>query len=360
MNYRVEIYKKNSDEKFTFSRLILGLNIDRRIGMQTANANIIISNTTDIDLFNFGGGGGIIDNYNTVKIYICNKIQFMGIIKSYSISEDNKSIEIQCYDIYTKLLKTIDDGNPYIEYYNIKATDMIKDIVSKAGIKEILIDIDETKNYTTKNLKIKYDTQMSDIVDEVLKNLDGRGRILKNGAFKIEKLYPNYKASDVKNNVNYHWYYEDFIKISSANGRRSTETLCNRILVRYNEKIYSVFEEPRMTQYLGGERRFKEIDSPLSDTLEKRQVIANRLFLDSWRENTSLDVVGTKGNPDLDLGQIIRIKLDNILGHYMVTGIRAEITTDGNYTDQISLEGMRENLNIAVASKGDYTLKEGE
>ncbi|ARC85638.1 hypothetical protein U732_1128 [Clostridium argentinense CDC 2741] len=360
MDYRVEIYKKNTGEKTEFKRTVLSLSIDRRLNMQTATANVIIDNGNNVDLFNFASGEGIIDNYNTVKIYIDNKIQFTGIIKNYNVNEDNRTIEISCSDINTKVLKAIDDGNPYVTYNSIKSTDMIKDLVHRAGIGSVVIDIDTTKDYIIKNLKIQYDTQISDVIDEALATLEARARILKDGTFKVEKLYPHYKASDVENNINYNWYYEDFIKISSASGKRNTETLYNRVLVRYNEKTYNVFEEPRMIEYLGGEKRFKEVDSPLSDTLDKRQIVANRFFLDNWRENTNLDVVGTKGNPNLDLGQIVRLKLDNILGHYMITGIKTELTADGNYIDQISFDGMRESKNIAKLSDGNYTLKEGE
>lgn len=357
MDYRVEIYKKNTGEKTEFKRTVLSLSIDRRLNMQTATANVVIDNGNNVDLFNFASGDGIIDNYNPIKIYIDNKIQFTGIIKSYNVNENNKTIEISCSDINTKILKAIDDGNPYVIYNNIKATDMIKDLVYRAGIGSVVIDIDTSKDYIIKNLKIQYDTQISDVIDEALGTLEARARILKDGTFKVEKLYPDYKSSDVKNNINYDWYYEDFIKISSASGKRNTETLYNRVLVRYNEKTYNVFEEPRMIEYLGGEKKFKEINSPLADTLEKRQIVANRFFLDSWRENTNLDAVGTKGNPNLDLGQIIRLKLDNILGHYMTTGIKTDITSDGNYIDQISFDGMRENKNIAVISSGNYTLE---
>ncbi|WP_315114562.1 hypothetical protein [uncultured Clostridium sp.] len=360
MDYRVEIYKKNTGEKTEFKRTVLSLSIDRRLSMQTATANVAIDNGNNIDLFNFGSSGGIIDNYNTVKIYIDNKIQFTGIIKNYSINEDNKTIEISCSDMNVKLLKAIDDGQPYIIYKNIKASNMIIDLAHRAGIDDVVIDIDATKDYIVKNLKIQYDTQISDVIDEALATLEARARILKDGTFKVEKLYPSYKASDVENNINYNWYYDNFIKISSASGKRNTETLYNRVLVRYDVKNYTIFEEPKMIEYLGGEKRFKEVDSPLSDTLDKRQIVANRFLLDSWRENTNLDVVGTKGNADLDLGQIVRLKLDNILGHYMVTGIRTELTSDGNYIDQIVLDGMRENTNIAQLSTGNYTIKEGE
>ena len=141
MDYRVEIYKKNTGEKTEFKRTVLSLSIDRRLNMQTATANVVIDNGNNVDLFNFASGDGIIDNYNPIKIYIDNKIQFTGIIKSYNVNENNKTIEISCSDINTKILKAIDDGNPYVIYNNIKATDMIKDLVSWAGIENFKIDI---------------------------------------------------------------------------------------------------------------------------------------------------------------------------------------------------------------------------
>ncbi|EQB3121713.1 hypothetical protein ACYIU8_001541, partial [Clostridium botulinum] len=213
---------------------------------------------------------------------------------------------------------------------------------------------------TIKNLKMQYDVQMSDIIDEALKTLEARARVLKDGIYIIEKLYPNYKVEDVENNTNYNWYYEDFIRIGSLNRKRGSETLYNRVLVRHADNSYNVFEDPSMVKYLGY-INFKEIDSPLGDTLDKRQRIASRFFLDCWRQNSNVDIVATKGNPELDLGQIVRLALDRkAVGHYMVTGIRTELTSDGNYTDQIALDGMREVTNIAQLSSGNYTLKEGE
>lgn len=201
---------------------------------------------------------------------------------------------------------------------------------------------------------------MSDLIDECLATLEARSRIDKDGTLLIEKLYPAYKGSDVANNINYNWHYTDFVRIGSLNRKRGSETLYNRVLVRYSDTIYDVFEEPYMIKYLGF-ISFKEVESPLADTFDKRQRVANKFFLKCWRENSKVDIVATKGNHEIDLGQIIRISLyGSRIGHYMVTGINSTIEKDGVYVDQLALDGCRENLNIAEKSTGNYIIKEGE
>ncbi|MBU3208514.1 hypothetical protein KPL28_02555 [Clostridium algidicarnis] len=356
VDYKVEVTKENG-EVVELRKLILGIKIDRRLDMQTATANITLSNTIE-NLVAFHGEGAIVDNYNKVRVYIKNKIQFTGKIQNYEVNEDDKIVEMHCNDSYSNLLKPVDDGHPSITYENIRATEMAKNLCARAGINNIEIDIDNSKDYVVKKLDIKYNTQFTDVIDEAMATLEARARAKKDGSIKIEKLYPPYYVGDVQNNRNYDWYYETFKRVSSASAKRTTETLYSRLLVRYDDSNYSVFEEPSMIKWARGEKRFKEIDSPLSDTKEKRLIVANRFFLDRWRENTNLNIIATKGNPDLDLGHVVRLQLDDILGHYMVTGIRAELNSDGNYIDQIALEGMRGDYGIAVVASGDYTLEE--
>ena len=358
MNYRVETIDKDG-AKTTLHKIILNINMDRRIDMQTANATVTVQDVKSKvpNLYNFGYTDGIIANGNNIRIYINNIVQFTGIIRNFEIDDEAKTVNINCHDIGCKILRPIDGGVPYHVFDNITATQLISNMAIKAGLGTPKFDIISSNNYTIKDLKMQYDVQMSDIIDEALKTLEARARVLKDGTYKVEKLYPDYKSSDVKNNINYNWHYEDFIKIGKANRKRGSETLYNRVLVRHANNKYNVFEDPDMVNYLGY-KNFKEIDSPLGDTLAKRQKVASRFFLDCWRENSNVDIVATKGNPNLDLGQIIRIKISEMIGHYMVTGIRTELTNEGNYTDQIALDGMRENANIAKLSNGNYTLKE--
>ncbi|BDR66734.1 hypothetical protein K144313037_p20080 (plasmid) [Clostridium tetani] len=360
MNYRVEIIDKG-EKKTTLKRIVLNIVIDRRIDMQTASATVVVQDVKSKvpSLYNFGYTDGIIANGNHIRIYISDKIQFTGIIRNFEIDDEAKTININCHDVGCKILRPIDGGVPYHAFNNINATQLISNMAIKAGLGTPIFNIISSNNYAIKNLKMQYDVQMSDIIDEVLKTLEARARVLKDGTYKVEKLYPDYKASDVQNKINYDFYYEDFIIIGKANRKRGSETLYNRVLVRHANDKYNVFEDPSMVAYLGY-KNFKEIESPLGDTVDKRQKVASRFFLDCWRENSNVDIVATKGNPDLDLGKIVRIKLNEMIGHYIVTGIRTELTPDGNYIDQISLDGMREVNNIAKLGKGNYTLKEGD
>ena len=358
MDYRIEIIDKDGAE-YKFYNTILKLTLNRSIDMQTASLNFSIANTGTKNLFNFTGIDGIICNGNKVKCYINNKIQFRGIIRNFEIDDNKQILNVVCNDIMCLLLRPIDGGIPFHVFKGITATAFISLIAKKAGIDNIKFNIDISNNYTIKNLKVRYDTQMSDLIDECLGTLEARSRIDKNGTLVIEKLYPAYKSSDVKNNTNYMWHYDDFVRIGNLNRKRSSETLYNRVLIRYDDKSYDSFEEPDMLKYVGFVN-FKEVESPMADTNDKRQRVANKFFLKCWRENSKLDVIATKGKDDIDLGQIIRISLNkNVVGHYMVTGINTTIE-NGIYIDQLALDGCRENLNGAKKSTGNYTIKEGE
>jgi hypothetical protein len=363
MNYKVVITDKNGVET-TFSRIVLGITIDRRLNMQTASANTVlhdVKNTVLPNLYSFTGVNGIISNGNKVQIYISDdyrfdKIQFTGIIRDFSPNDTEQTISINCHDMACRILRPIDEGIPYHIFDNISATELINVLAQKAGLGNTKFNINTTNDYIIKKLKMQYDVQISDIIDQALATLEARARVLKDGTYYVENLYPNYKKTDPDNNVNYDFVIEDFEKISNMERKRNSATLYNRLLVRYNEKSYSVFEEPNMINYLGY-RNFKEIDAPLGDTQDKRKKIANKFFLDAWRENTNLDAVMTKGNPNIDIGKIARLKLNNkLIGHYLITGVRTELTPD-NYIDTLTLDGMRENVDIAQLSNGNYTLK---
>ncbi|CDI49185.1 hypothetical protein [Clostridium tetani] len=357
MSYKLEVIKKTNGEKYTFKRLFLSADVDRRIDMGATQATFKISNNAPMKLTNFGGIDGIIDNSNRVNFYWNDEPQFTGTIKNYNIKSSEEIIEVIARDDYSKLLKPIDPGVPYLIYKDIMASDMVLDLCKRAGLK-VQIKKDEIQDYKIeKEMKIKYDTQFSDVVEEAITTMESKGIMNKEGILVIGKPYPNYLASDVPNNINYNWYYEDFIKIADADSKRNTDTMYSRLLVKYNEKIYNVYEEPKMKKYLGGENRFTEVETVLADTEIKRRRIANKQFLDMWRRNTNLDIIATKANPKLKLRDVVRTKIkDDYLGHYMVVGIHTSFTPD-SVNDQIALEGMRENTSLAVLSTGNYTIE---
>ncbi|MBM7869295.1 hypothetical protein JOC70_000764 [Clostridium pascui] len=358
MSYKLEVIKKTNGEKYTFKRLFLSANVDRRIDMGATQATFRISNTAPIKLTDFGGIDGILDNSNRVNFYWNDELQFTGIIKNYNIKASEEVIEVIARDDYSKLLRAIDPCTPYLIYKDVMASSMVEDLCKRAGLK-VEIKMDEIQDYKIeKEMKIKYDTQFSDIIEEAITTMEAKGVMTKDGTLVVCKPYPYYLASDVSNNIRYDWYYEDFRKIADADSKRSIDTMYPRLLVRYNEKIYNVYEEVKMRLYLGGENRFTEVETVLADTEIKRRRIANKQFLDMWRKNTNLDIIATKANPKLKLRDVIRTKIkDDYLGHYMVVGINTSFSQD-NVSDQIALEGMRENTNLAILSTGNYTIEE--
>lgn len=366
---RIEIYKKiciNSiftayeTMPYVLHRLVQSVRIDRRLSSNVATANIDIfyaGFNPELILYQYGGWGDdipIIDNFNRVKIYIDRKIQFYGVIYNYSIDDENAVVHVTCQDMFYHLNRLVDCRIPYLEYKDIYVFDMMKDLATKAGMTTIQTLCERGENYVVSDLKIKYDTQVSDVFSDATATSNTRIRCLKNGDLAIEDMYHTYEVSDVPNNINYEWDYSYIKKINSSDARRGADMLYNRLLVRFDGKNYNVYDAPVLFNYMCAENRFKEVETALGDTQEKRYRMANRTFRNDTRDMTTLTTDAVKGNPDLDLGHALRINLNNRVGHYMVTGISTAYSAEG-YFDTIDIEGLLPtDFAYAVLGTGNY------
>jgi hypothetical protein len=366
---KVEIYKKiDKDNVFTgyetsptvFTRLVQSVKIDRRLSTNVATANVDIfyaGYNEELILFQYGGWGDkipLLDNFNRIKIYIDNKIQFCGIIINYNIDDEKAVVNISCQDMFYQLNRAVDCRVPYIQYQNIYVFDMLKDLAAKAGIATTLITTVRGENYHIDDIKIKYDTQISDVFSDAAATSNTRNRCLKTGELAIEDMYHTYEYSDVPNNTNYEFEYTYTKRINSSAARRGGETLYNRLLVRFNDKTYNVYDNPTLFNYMCAQNKFKEVQTTLGDTQEKRFRLANRTFRNDTREITTLTLDAVDGNPDLDLGMALRVNLDNRIGHYMVVGISTSYSADG-YFDNVDIEGLLPTNYISCElGKGNY------
>lgn len=351
---RIEIYKKIDKENqfsgyesspYVFTRLIESVKIDRRLSSNVATADVDIfyaGFNEELILYQYGGSGDkipIIDNFNRIKIIIDNKIQFWGIIINYSIDDEKNVINISCQDMFYHLNRLVDCRVPYIEYKDINVFDMLAHLAWRAGIEETKVKAQRGENYHIDEIKIKYDTQVSDVFADATATSNTRCRCDKEGKLVIEDMYHTYETSDVPKKINYDYDYSYKVRISSSQARRGGDTLYNRLLVRFNSKTYNVYDNKILFNYMCGENKFKEIQTTLGDTQEKRFRLANRTFRNDTREITTLTLDTTEGNPDLDLGQALRVNLDNRIGHYMVVGISTSYSASG-YFDTIDIEGL--------------------
>ncbi|MBC2579999.1 hypothetical protein [Clostridium sp. DJ247] len=366
---KVEIYKKIDENNiftgyestpYTFTRLIESVNIDRRLSSNVATANIDMFYSgfnEDLVLYQYGGWGDkipILDNFNKIKIYIDNKVQFYGVIINYSIDDEKAVVHLSCQDMFYHLNRLVDCRVPYIEYSNILVYDLLTDLAAKAGIPTTTVMTERGENYLVNNIKIKYDTQVSDVFADATATSNTRVRCLKTGELAIEDIYHTYEYSDVSSNINYDFEYTYTKKIAFSEAKRGGDTLYNRLLVRFDDKTYNVYDNPTLFNYMCAENKFKEIQTTLGDTQEKRFRLANRAFRNDTRETTTLILNSVEGNPNLDLGQALRVNLDSRIGHYMVVGISTSYSAEG-YFDTIDIEGLLPTNYISCEiSTGNY------
>lgn len=341
MNYKIKIYKKSGytshsdkdEDILTIKNVTASIRMNKSIDTCTSEATIVMP-YEKLPLAEYQGGNkGIIDNYAKIEIYIDDKVQFTGVIKKYDYDEENKTISLLCHDMYYKLLNLTDKP---LEYTNALATEIIKDLATKAGCSfSRLGGID----YTVEHIKIDADTMYSDIIQEYCETIHARVRAAKDGTILLEEQYPNYIEGGGDLN-HFDWHYQDFKNISTGQASRDATEMKSVLKIICNNR-YSTYEEPQVTSYLNGEKVRDVVENAVADLEYKRRSVAGYTFLTKWRHSTKLTIGITNGNPDLDLGQVIKTELNNRIGYYLAIGITTEIDPDA-YIDTIQLEGLRD------------------
>ncbi|MEY7998601.1 hypothetical protein AB8U03_00045 [Clostridium sp. Mt-5] len=354
MGYSITIYKKmgyvsygtEDADKITIINSLIDVKINRARDTQVTEATVIME-YEKLPLAAFqGGNSGIIDNYAHIEIYFDNVIQLSGVIKKYEYNEENKTITLNCHDMFYRLLNATDED---INYGVTTAVNVIADLVNRAGLNFYQ---EGGTNYSISSLKITEGTVYGDVIQSFLETMHAIIRCNKAGTIVLEDQYPPYIESGGDAN-HFDWVYKDSTNNSSDNAGRDATLMKNILKITCSVKIknedyiaFDKFEDPSMTSYLNGERWYEIIDNSLANTQEKRKAVAGWKYLEYWRKSTPLTVLPTLGNKNIDLGQVVKLLRDNTNpGYYLVVGIDTEVTGDG-YTDTLQLEGMRDKTTI--------------
>ncbi|AKA70128.1 hypothetical protein [Clostridium scatologenes] len=346
MEYKIKIYKKNGYRAFSDKDediLILenspvSIKINKSKSTSTNEAQIV-AEFEHLPMASFqGGSNGIIDNFAKIEIYFNNKIQFTGVIKKYEYDELQKTVNLTCNDMIYRLLNVTDKT---LNYENTTALAIIEDIVQKAGL---TFYRKGGTNYPVNKLDINIGTTYLDIITSFLETIYGSIRAGKDGTILLEDQYPDYTEGGGDIN-HFDWTYTSDINNSSAIAGRDASLMKNLLKINC-DKNYDIYEDPSMTSYLNNEKWLDFIENALANTQQKRKAVVGYKFLEMWRNSTPLTIIPTKGNEDVDIGQVVKLIRDNTLpGYYLLVGIDTEVSADG-YSDTLQLQGMRDKRTI--------------
>ncbi|WMJ80973.1 hypothetical protein RBU49_01600 [Clostridium sp. MB40-C1] len=379
MDFRIEFYKKTGGNNVYSEPVILGkndvisINIDRRL-YNTGVCSVSLNNTSNkiyqvYDL-NPEKETSPYDNHSLIKVYIENKIQFVGIIRSYRYLEESNTFEFEAHDYSYKLMKNIDTKtSAYLTFTNMKALDIVKSLILHSGVKNVEISKEmRAKDYLIKKMEVEYNSVYSNVIDKIINPMYGRFRCKKDGTIVIENAYPIYNSGDDIGDYNFkvstksHSFKKNLIGLSDGNYTRDSTSLCNKLVVRGSkgETDYKVFECPYLKEYLNGEIFIDEIQEELAVTTEQKRNAVNKHFRSLMRKAKTFDFTTVKGNPDLEIGNVIRVEMANskIQGSTLLNGITTNIT-EGNYTNTLETEILvNDDWFFGVEVGGNYTRKE--
>ncbi|WP_123053155.1 hypothetical protein [Clostridium sp. JN-1] len=355
MQYRVEIYKKigsmgysNEDgDKVILQNSNTSIRINRARDTPNSEATII-AQFEHLPLAEYKGGSkGIIDNFARVEIYFDENIEFSGIIKKYEYDEVEKVITLTCHDMIYRLLNLTFEN---IDYVNTTAVNVIRDLVIRAGLSFYRSG---GTDYSIPKLHIEEGTAYMDVIQSLLETMHANIRCSKSGTIFLEEQYPDYVESGGDIN-HFDWTYVDSKNVATDNAGRDASEMKNILKIMCQiqdgdktQTVFDKFEDPSMTEYLNGEKWYEIVDNALANTQEKRKAVAGWQYLEYWRKSTPLTILPTKGNKDIELGQVVKLIRDNTdPGYYLVVGIDTEVTADNGYTDTLQLQGMRDKRTI--------------
>lgn len=344
MDCKINVYKRAGDtsviqEPIEIRKTIMSINIDRRLN-NVGQADVVLDNTKNLYEFKNDDSEdiAIIDNGNMIRIYINDKTQFTGIIRSYDYNEDNNTVSFTALDFSYRLTKNIDPvSSAYLIYENMPISEVITELIHHARINDIIInDSILAKDYTIQKMKVEYNTVYGDVLEKLLNPLYARYRCNKDGVIVIEDAYPPYNSGDSEGD--YTWKFDTSKNASSGDYKRDTTGLVNRLIVRAGNE-YSIFECPYLKKYLNGEIFLNEIQEDLAYTNELRKNAASKYFREIMRKAKTFNTVPVSGNPDLEIGDVVRINYPNnkIEGSSLLTGYSTSISDEG-YTNNIETD----------------------
>ena len=346
---------------------ILSVTVDRRYNMSADECTIVISNDrgelspdysinkeyTGVNNLVLSGYKDVILPYNQIAVDLgygdeLRRI-FTGQIQGINIVESPPTIHLTCKNEFRKLLKPIDPiHKKVLTYKNMDSFEVLKDLLERAGITNYLFDMETIQGNSFNNdFKFELGTQYSDAVKQILDTMGHRIFADRLGRIQVLKsqIYTNKDAPIV--------IYDDYVNLTSGEYDIDPSILRNRIIVQ-SQTGWKAFEDPFLLKYCNNEVISFGVESPWADTDVQKWAVADRYFLDMRRKLRRLSI-GTKGNPSLDIGDLVKVKelISTANDNYMVIGIQTTFTEAG-YLEVLDLE-------LISAKKGHIcNIAEGE
>ena len=378
-NYDFRLYKKIGENEFDstpvrFEKDINNIDIDRRWNMSADELLVSINNVNGIyspdystkksfsgvDKLYPSGYGQAIMPYNKVEMdlgYGDELVRiFTGQIQEVDIQEKFPTINISAKNELRKLLKPIDPiWSRSLKYENKRALEILLDLCQRAGIENVIVDIDEIDNYDYAIEKAIFELGIfyKDAMDTILETMGHRIFADRLGNVRIQKLEA-YTQKDVE-----HWIFDDYIDLSQGSYKFDSSIIRNRIIVQ-SKTTWKAYEDPFLINMANGEKLPMGVEVPWAETDEQKKRVADYYFIQMRRKLRRL-TIATIGNPTMDTGDLARLKMLTSTANdkYMITGISSSFS-DMGYFDVVDLEYVSKDGSIAVEAEGEYGIDEDD
>lgn len=378
-NYDFRLYKKIGENEFDatptrFEKDISSIDIDRRWNMSADEMQVSINNVngvyspdyatwkryTEVEKLYPSGYGQAIMPYNKVELDLGYGNQlirtFTGQIQEVDIQEKFPSINISAKNELRKLLKPIDPiWSRRLLYENQRASEILFDLCQRAGIENIIVDVDELDNYDYAIEKAIFELGVfyKDAMDTILETMGHRIFADRLGVTRIQKLEA-YTQKDTE-----HWIFDDYVDLSQGSYKFDASIIRNRIIVQ-SKNTWKAYEDPFLIKMANGERLPMGVEVPWAETDEQKKRVADNYFIQMRRKLRRL-TIATIGNPAMDTGDLARLSTitSTANARYMITGIRSSFNESG-YFDIVDLEFVTADGQIAVEAEGEYGVDEDD
>ena len=376
-NYDFRLFKKEGDNEFSvtptrFEKDISSIDVDRRWNMSADEMIISINNVngvyspdysannnfTTMDKLYPSGYGNAIVPYNRVELDIGYGSEivrlFTGQIQEVDIQEKFPAINLSAKNELRKLLKPIDPiTSRNLVYESKRASEIILDLCQRAGIKDLVIDVDEVDDYDYMIEKAVFELGVfyKDAMDTILETMGHRIFADRLGVTKVQKLEA-YTQKDTE-----HWIFDDYVDLSQGSYKFDASIIRNRIIVQ-SKNSWKAYEDPFLIDMANGERISMGVEVPWAETDEQKRMVADNYFIQMRRKLRRI-TIATIGNPTMDTGDLARLSMITgaVKDRYMITGIRSSFSEAG-YIDVVELEFVTNDGEIAVEAEGSYEVAE--
>ncbi len=276
---------------------------------------------------------------------------FTGQILGININENPPSISIDCKNNFRKLLKPIDPIDKKVLLYEEKDSfEVVKDLLERAGITSYVFDIETIKEqaFTVPKAEFELGTQYSDAIQQILDTMGHRLFSDRFGTIQILKreLYSqkDFAVVDI----------DDYVNMTSGEYTIDPTVLRNRVIIQSNNG-WQAFEDPFLRNYCNNEIISCGLEAPWAETEEQKWAVADRFFLDMRRKLRRISIA-IKGNPSLDIGDLVRVKalISTANAKYMIIAIQTSFSSSG-YIDILDLEFVTDAKgHICEKAEGSY------